>query len=811
MIRQELNGDWRMRPAKEEQWLPAQVPGSVYTDLLREGRMEDPYWKEREDEALALMEEDYEYACRFETDAELMRCERIVIRFEGIDTLAEVFVNDAFAGRAFNMHRVWEWEIGPLLKQGTNTLRIRLLSPLRYIRKMHELLPTKGSEDAMEGFMHIRKAHYMFGWDWGAHLPDAGIFRPVSLLGIQGARIRSVSIRQEHRAEEVRLHIRPEMDFVREKTGSYTVCLTDPQGRQTIWRDSPECITIRDAQLWWPNGLGDQPLYTVCVEWLLNEETADCWEQKIGLRTIRLRREKDQWGESFAHEVNGQTFFAMGADYIPEDHLLGRLSPQRTRKLLEDCRDAHFNTVRVWGGGFYPPDWFFELCDELGLMVWQDFMFVCSMYELTAEFEANIRSEFEDNIRRIRHHACLVLWCGNNEMEQFVSEGHHWVSKPSEVRDYFLMYERILPQITSRLDPDTPYWPASPSSGGSLDQPNDPNRGDVHYWEVWHGNKPFTEYRKYFFRYVSEFGFQSFPALRTIQSFTDDPADLNIFSYIMERHQRNRGANGKIMNYLQQMYRYPTSFETLLYASQLLQADAIRYGVEHLRRNKGRCMGAIYWQLNDCWPVASWSSIDYYGRWKALHYFARRFFAPLLISCEEESWLSQEADMNRRPFSVRKSIRLNVSNETRHSRTLLVCWQIRSRFGEALHSCQSEVKVPAMSAVWLEKTELPQLDEFNEYVSYQALEDGAEISGGTVLFTYPKYFCFQDPKLSCEVCGDELTIRSQAYAKSVEITNDSQDLVLSDNLFDMNGGEKKVRIIRGSAEGIRLRSVYEIH
>lgn len=810
MIRRELMGGWEMRPAETVQWMEARVPGSVYTDLLRNQKMKDPYWKDQEDDALALMDKDYEYCCQFDCQKDLLDCDRILLHFDGIDTLAAVFVNGRLIGNASNMHRIWEWEVKELLKPGTNMLHIRLFSPLRYIRKMHERIPTRGSEDAMDGFMHIRKAHYMFGWDWGAHLPDAGIFRPVFLLGIQGGRIKSVELRQEHTFDAVKLYVRPEMEFVEESGGEYRIQITDPEGNRILAENSPECVEIRNPQLWWPNGLGEQPLYTVCVEWLQDQKVVDQWERKIGLRTIRLRREKDQWGESFAHEVNGQTFFAMGADYIPEDHLLGKLSRKRTRTLLEDCAAAHFNTVRVWGGGFYPQDWFYDLCDELGLMVWQDFMFACSMYELTPDFEANILAEFEDNIRRIRHHACLALWCGNNEMEQFVSEGHHWISKPSEIRDYYLMYERILPQVTKRLDPNTPYWPASPSSGGCLDEPNAPDRGDVHYWAVWHGNKPFTEYRNYFFRYVSEFGFQSFPHMRTIQTFTNDPGDWNIFSYIMERHQRNRGANGKIMSYLQQMYLYPTSFETLLYASQLLQADAIRYGVEHFRRNRGRCMGAIYWQLNDCWPVASWSSIDYCGRWKALHCYAKRFFAPVLLSCEEESWLSQEADMNRRPFSPRKSIRLNVSNETRQNRTVMVCWQKRSSSGTVLEAFQERVEVPAMSAVWLEKTDLPGLDEFNQYVSYQALENECILSEGTVLFTYPKYFRFLNPGLRYEIHDQELIVRADAYAKSVEIQNENQDLVLSDNLFDMNAGVKRLQVIRGSLKGIRMRSIYEI-
>ena len=457
--------------------------------------------------------------------------------------------------------------------------------------------------------------------------------------------------------------------------------------------------------------------------------------------------------------------------------------------------------IRVWGGGYYPSDWFYDICDELGLMVWQDFMFACAVYELTPEFEANIRQEFIENVKRLRHHASLGLWCGNNEMEQFVFERNSWLTKPSEVKDYFLMFERIIPEIVHEYDPQTFYWPASPSSGGCLDEPNDPNRGDVHYWKVWHGNRPFTEYRKYFFRYLSEFGFQAFPSVKTIEQFTDNEEDMNPFSYIMEKHQRQYSANGKIMGYMQQTYKYPNSFPTFVYASQLLQADGIRYGVEHFRRNRGRCMGAVYWQLNDCWPVISWSSVDYCGRLKALHYYAKRFFAPLMISCEEQGMMSSEANMNREHFVFEKSIRLNVANETMQDQNVTVRWALRDPGAAVLESGEQELTVPALTSTWLDKVEFPDADIFSHYVSYELICDGKVVSEGTVN---------EDPELTCRVEGDEIVVSAKAYAKSVEILNENEDLVLEDNYFDLNANEKRVKVISGSTENLRLRSVYDI-
>ena len=811
MKARELNQNWTMRCVEDLQWQEAIVPGTVYTDLLRNGNMENPYWKDNEDAICSLMEKDYEYQCTFQGE-ETSELSSVFLRFEGLDTVADIYLNNVHLGNAESMHRIWEYSVKDILLSGENTLKVVFHSPLKFIAEAYKKYGNIGNDDTYEGFMHLRKAHYMFGWDWGAHLPDAGIFRPVFLCSVSHGRIDSVYIRQQH--EENKCTLKFKGDCIRETPGEYQwrVLVTAPDGQKyetALSAEGEGQLVIEDPELWWPNGLGDQPLYQVEAQLLYEGNVEDTWKKRIGLRTMTMQRKKDQYGESFAHEVNGKAFFAMGADYIPEEHLLGRRCEEKTRRLLEDCRLANFNVIRVWGGGFYPDDWFFDICDELGLVVWQDFMFACSVYELTPEFEANIRKEFADNIKRLRHHASLGLWCGNNEMEMFVDE-RCWVTKASEVRDYLFMYERIIPEVLGEYDPETFYWPASPSSGGSFDNPNDPDRRDDHYWKVWHGNRPFSEYRKHFFRYASEFGFQALPSKKTIETFTDDPDDWNLFSYIMEKHQRNYGANGKIMNYMQQTYRYPGDFDTVIYASQLLQADAIRYGVEHFRRNRGRCMGAVYWQLNDCWPVISWSSIDYTGRWKALHYYAKRFFAPVMISCQEESWLTQEANMNRQHFQFEKSIHLNVTNETLGDKEILVKWYVRNAAAEILREEQAMIQVPAQESVWLPKEELPEIDVFTQYVSFEAWENGKCISEGTVIFSYPKYFRYENPELSCKVEGNQITVSSPVYAKSVEILNEQEDLVLSDNYFDLNGDSRTVEILRGKPEGLKLRSVWDI-
>lgn len=810
-----LDGEWKLKILGEnvygigEEEIPANVPGSVYGTLMKEKRIPDIYYGDHELQATKLMENDFEYSCSFRMEEKEKAGHIRLLRFEGIDTLADIYVNGILAGIAYNMHRAWEFDMSGLLKQGENSLRVVLHSPIRYIKEENEKVYTGGVSEAMEGYPHLRKAHCMFGWDWGPRLPDTGIFRSVKLLVVDRARIEQVYITQIHEENKVTLDFDTTVELFVEKDS--TVVKTEvyaPDGTVFL-ADEREQIVIENPSLWWPNGYGEQPLYQVRVR-LYDEKgkELDCWSRKIGLRTMTVNTQEDQWGNCFAHEVNGVKIFAMGADYIPEDIVFSRITKERTKKLLEDCIQANYNSIRVWGGGYYPEDYFFDICDELGLVVWQDFMFACASYELDEEFEKNVRCEIEENVRRIRHHACLGLWCGNNEMETQTLD-KAWKPSKKQKYDYIRLFEYIIPQILKEEDPNTFYWPSSPSSGGNFDNPWDENKGDAHYWDVWHGDKPFTEYRKFYFRYLSEFGFQSFPCMKTVESFTK-PEDRNIFSRIMEMHQRNRAANGKILNYLSATYLFPKDFEHMLYASQLLQADAIRYGVEHFRRYRGRCMGTIVWQLNDIWPVASWSGIDYYGRWKALHYAEKRFFAPVLISCEEVGELSE------RPFCImekqdfEKSVRIHVANETREEVSGEVRISLRNSDGEVLWEKKNAIRVPALSGLWFGKEEFADIDIYNCYISYEFRKRGKTVSEGTCLFAAPKHFLFKNPQLSYRIEGDYIIIASKCFAKNVEIEGIDGDVRFEDNYFDINGGEKKVRITEGSASAYRLRSVYDI-
>lgn len=810
-----LGGAWRMREADSETWHSAHVPGSVYADLMADGTMPDPFWRENELDAFERMKKDYVYQRAFTvTEAQLAHA-HVELVCEGLDTLAHVSLNGREIAFADNMHITWVWDVKEHLHAGENTLEIRFDSPILYCAKKAEEAPGWESSDATPGFRHLRKAHCMFGWDWGPRLPDAGIWRPIFLRTWDTARLENALMLQAHHDGVVDVTIRPEIAG----KSAWSAEITAPDGEVIIIPETTaaeQVITIEHPQLWWPNGLGKQPLYRVTVR--LTAGDTRTW--RIGLRTMTVSREKDEWGEEFCHVVNGMKVFAMGADYIPEDNILARVTPERTRRLLEDCKAANFNAIRVWGGGYYPDDAFYDICDELGLLVWQDLMYACAFYDLTPDFERSIRVETQQNVARVRHHASLALICGNNEMEMFMAGANSalinhrtWEfvpTYPHHITDYVKMFEYILPAIVKETAPQTYWWPASPSSGGNFDAPNDENRGDNHYWDVWHGEKPFTEYRKFFFRYASEFGFQSFPCLKSVVQFTL-PDDRNIFSRVMERHQRNQAANGKILSYLSQTFRYPNSFDDLLYASQLMQAEAIRYGVEHWRRNRGRCMGAIIWQLNDIWPVASWASIDYYGRWKALHYAAKRFFAPVMISAEEEGELSQNPKINEyHPAPLEKSFRLNVCNETLRDVTGEVVWALRTPDGAIVRQNQQTLTIPAMSAKWLDKVDCADASLTGHYVSFAFVVDDVALSEGTCIFCAPKHFEFVDPRLTLETRGDTLVVTSHAYAKQVWLESEDADLLLDDNAFDMNPGTKVVRVVQGSAEKVRGRSVWDL-
>ena len=790
----DLNGQWMLNGGGFS--TEGKIPGSVYSFLLDKNLIDDPFYRDNELYALSIMDNEFVFSKKFTFNNE----KEVFLHCDGLDTLCNIYINDHHIGYTDNMHRTWEFSVGDCLTDGENEIKIVFHPVDEYIKEKQKEHWLGGTSDPLDGFAHIRKAQCMMGWDWGPRLPDAGIWRDIYLLEKDSARITEFKVTQNHKDGKV--FITP---FVAtDETAFVKVIFKTPDGSVSEITPNEE-YEILNPQLWWPNGLGNQPLYTVRAEIIENGEVKDSSEKKIGLRELKLIREKDKWGESFCHEVNGIRFFAMGADYIPGDSIFSRITYENTKKLLVRCKNDNFNAIRVWGGGFYPDDYFFEICDELGIVVFLDMMFACCHVKADKEFLDNVKAEFYDNLKRLRHHACIAVISGNNEAEESLFYG-----SDKAKADYLVIFEDLLPEIMKEVCPDIPYVPSSPSTCGHFIEAGNENYGDTHYWEVWHKNKPFTEYRKKFFRYLSEFGFQSFPCEKTLNQVTL-PEDRNIFSRIMEMHQRNGSANGKILFYLSDTYLYPAEFGTLLYASQLLQAEAIKYGVEHLRRNRGRCMGALYWQLNDIWPVASWSSIDYYGRYKALQYYAKRFFSPVLLSCCETGERDTRPYVNmERTIDYETKAKLVITNETLSEFSGVVVWELRNSDSEILKNGKETVCVSPLSVLELDEMDFLKTDVNKNHLTYRLISDGNVISEGSVLFTAPKYHKFSNPNLRCEIDGDAITVHSDCFAKSVEIDSPDSDFVLSDNYFDMEKGTKTVKIIEGTPKTVKLRSVYDI-
>ena len=790
-----LNGTWQMKG--NGYCCQGRVPGSLLSILLENKLIEDPYFRDNEVKIRQLFDNDYDFTRSFDI---VCIDYPVILHCDGIDTVSDIYINGNHIAYTDNMHRAYEFDITSFLNVGLNEITITCHSAENYLKSLPKEKDVHGVWHAIKNYGNLRKAECMFGWDWGPRLPDCGIWRSVYLKIMDSASITDLHITQRHC--DGRVFVTPTV--ITDEPAEIKVVLTTPAGDTIPMRANCE-NEVLSPLLWWPNGLGEQNLYTVSVELYEDGNLCDSLSKRIGLRELKLIRERDEYGESFCHEVNGVKFFAMGADYIPEDNILSNITAERTGKLLRRCRDSYFNAIRVWGGGYYPDDYFFDYCDEYGIVVFLDLMFACTGVYFDDDMIENISEEIRQNVCRVRHHASLALICGNNEIEEMY-QGR----KDLFMQSYLKVFEGVIPGIVKELCPYITYIPSSPSTCGHFIDPDNENYGDGHYWDVWHGDKPFTEYRKKFFRYLSEFGFQSFPCEKTVKQFTL-PEDRNIFSYIMEMHQRNGAANGKILKYLSDTYKYPNSFPILLYASQLLQAEAIRYGVEHFRRNRGRCMGTLYWQLNDIWPVASWSGIDYYGRYKALQYFAKRFYQPVMISCleagEQETRKYVTYD---RSVDYETTAQIFVNNDTMHDIAGKVCWSLRNNEGTVLESGEQELTVPAMSVKSIDKMDFNKTDTHKNYLSYSFVVNNEVVSSGSVIFTAHKYFDYIDPQLSVEVNNNNLIIESKAYAKSIEIYSDDSDFILSDNFFDMNPGKRTLNIIEGKAENVKVRSVFDI-
>ena len=655
IITKELNSNWTFQQLNDTISGEAIVPGTVHTDLLNAGIIEDPFYRMNEHDLQWIDKADWKYECTFTAGKEILHRSNTELLFKGLDTYADVYLNDSIILQADNMFREWKVDCKGLVKE-ENTLTILFRSPTKTAEKIYDnyeyVVPVSANDLSVIGGMgdkrvsaHIRKAPYHFGWDWGPRLVTSGIWRPVILKAWDEVKIEDVHIRQLQLDTVAEMIAEIEINVNKGVETTISLFIDDIKAEEkkvsTIGGKQKISLpfTINNYERWWPNGLGDQKLYNIKVT-LKYGNQSDEYLVKTGLREIDLVMEDDTMGTSFYFKVNGQPVFMKGANYIPQDIFLTRVTKEDYEKLIDDALDANMNMLRIWGGGIYENDYFYELCDKKGLLVWQDFMFACSMYPGDDSFLSNVEQEAIENVKRLRNHPSIALWCGNNEC---LSAWENWgwnktaaEEQGQEVADriwaaYDTLFHNILDSVVAIYDSDRAYWPSSPSRAYGVNEKWDSKSGDVHYWGVWWGKEAFSAYDSIIPRFMSEYGFQSFPIMETVEQYTL-PEDHDIYSEVMKSHQRSSIGNETIEEYMRRDYRVPEDFESFLYVSQLLQAEGIKRGMEAHRREMERCMGSLYWQINDCWPVASWSGRDYFGRWKALHYSVRHAFRDLLIS-----------------------------------------------------------------------------------------------------------------------------------------------------------------------------------
>ena len=635
----------------------ATVPGTVHTDLLANGLIPDPFRRDNETRLQWIGEEDWRYRITFQADSWFMESDRVELVFHGLDTFAEVILNGTSILEADNMFRAWRVDVSRQLRSGENQLEVRFRSPLPQglaaYRALPYQLPAGNDRGDPPTRVFVRKAAYHYGWDWGPRFVTQGIWRPVELVAWRGARLTDVHVSTDSISPEAALltaHVEVEATVSeveqRAAGGAVPVTLTifHPDGGfPTV---SFEAVLepglnryslpfrIPEPELWWPNGLGNPHLYEVQVALNAGLRT-DTASTRLGIRSVELVTEADSIGESFFFRVNGLPVFMKGANVIPLDHFSPRATAEDYRDLFRDVVAANMNMLRVWGGGIYERDVFYELADQHGILIWQDFMFANGMYPGDSDFLENVREEARHQVRRLRSHPSLALWCGNNEMDEGWqrwgwARAYDTPEDSAAVRDaYEAIFHDILPGVVAEEDPARRYWPSSPSLGWG--DPESLNRGDSHYWGVWHGREPFQVFTEKLPRFSSEYGFQAFPPMASIRAFTEEE-DRSLNDPVLLVHQKHPTGNELILEYMERDYPVPSSFQDLVYVSQLLQARGMRMALEAHRRAVPRTMGTLYWQLNDTWPAVSWSGRDYFRRWKALHYAARDAFAPELVS-----------------------------------------------------------------------------------------------------------------------------------------------------------------------------------
>jgi beta-mannosidase len=805
-----LDSGWQFRQittapqAAEAGWLPATVPGDVHLDLLANKKIDDPFYRDNESKLQWIENASWEYRDTFDVSAALLARANIDLVFDELDSTAQVLLNGTQILNTDDSFRIWRISAKKYLHPGSNSLYVVFPSPIAAAQLVAAMDPWQARTGTAPK-TYIRKPAYEYGWDWGPRFVTSGIWRPVRLEAWDKVRIADFAIRQRDVSKSV-AHLTAEVELEASSNGPaqiaiqytgssapHTKLATLHAGRNVI--DVP--VEIHQPKLWYPAGYGEQPLYDFNLGVSIAGQVADKRATKTGLRSIVLDRHLDKWGRSFQLVVNGIPVFAKGADVIPFDSFANRVTTANYRRILESARDANMNMIRHWGGGYYETDEFYQICDELGIMVWQDFMYGNDWQPGTYGFKLTMEAEAEDQVRRLRNHPSIVVWCGNNETEVALN----WSPRDKLAldvkyqmwQDYLTEFSGILNRVVERLAPETPYWPSSPSA--DYEQLSDKYQsGDAHVWDVWHGRVPFATYETHHPRFVTEYGFQSFPEMRTIEAFTQTEDRTGIFTPVMLAHQKNNEGNSIIHDYLLKDYPEPKDFPSFLYASQVLQAEGIKIGAEHFRRARPETMGSIFWQLNDCWPVASWSSIDYYGRWKALQYYARRFYAPILVSPHIESG----------------SVKVYVVSDKTEAQPALLRVRLMDFDGKVLLEENQNVGIDPLSSKINLDWPLAKLiqagatDTSRVFVVAELMNrGGGEIASRNLIYLAPTKEVHLKPatlkvdvtqeKSKVSLSGDtgnySVRITSPVLARDVYLSFGDLDVKVQDNYFDMLPGE----------------------
>ncbi len=819
----EISENWTFKNNVDSFWLEASVPGDVHMDLLKNGLIEDPFYRLNEHDLQWIDKTDWEYKTEFDLSKKDINSHSLSLDFHGIDTYSSIYLNDSLIATTDNMFIGKTVDIKNFAKLGKNKLYVKLYSPINKGVQLHDSLGYDISSfnandlaeiGKVEGNKRVsvftRKAPYHYGWDWGPRLVTSGIWQPINIKKWNYFNIEDLYIKQKTLDESASLVAEIEVESYLEIDEMISEIYVDNQKVSTdliyINKGANKIeipFTIKDYELWWPNGMGDQNMYEVKVKLQSNNNFVTT-SKRIGLREINLVTSEDSIGNNFYFEVNKKPVFMKGVNYIPQDIFLNRVSDDKYEELLNSAVDANMNMIRVWGGGIYENEIFYNLCDEKGLLVWQDFMFACAMYPGDEEFLKSVEQEAEFNVKRLRGHPSIALWCGNNEVrsawknwgwEKDVIENQSPEIANEISKAYDDVFHKILPKVVNNLDSSTAYWPSSPGStfsGGTESYTS----GDAHYWGVWWGKENFESYNQKVPRFMSEFGFQSFPEFSSIDKYTNE-SDYSIYSDVMKSHQRSSIGNKTIEDYMLRYYNKPKSFKGYLYVSQILQAYGVSMGMEAHRRNKGYSMGSLYWQLNDCWPVASWSSIDYFGKWKALHYSTKKAFQPVLISF----------------FKSDSEIELHIISDLLESKEVNLNLKVLSFSGEILYETNknyslqqnSTMKVESLSIDWLNKN----FDPKSSLLVASLFSKEKEISNNIYYLTKFKDIILTKPLIEYEINElintFEVSLTSKNLVKNVFVDIASSQN-FSDNYFDMIPG-KEYKISINKEESLTLGDI----